>query len=198
MTIYPLISVEALLASPGAVLLDCRFDLADPGRGRAQYLAGHIPGARYVDLNADLSSPLQRHGGRHPLPSPEAFAASMSRLGVGPDARVVAYDDNRGAFAARLWWLLRYFGHDQVQVLDGGLAAWREGGHALSREVPEPGIAAGFVARPQRDWVLDVAGVQAALASGVQLVDARDADRDIGHLAPHQQRQHQPRHRREH
>jgi thiosulfate/3-mercaptopyruvate sulfurtransferase len=105
---------------------DCRYDLAQPARARERYLEGHIPGAAFLDLDhdlSDLSIPAEA-AGRHPLPSAEQFAAAASRAGIGPDTLVVAYDEGMSGGSARLWWLLRHFGHDQVAVLDGGLQTW--------------------------------------------------------------------------
>ena len=102
--------------------VDCRWELGDPERGRALYLAGHIPGAAFLDVDRDLSAP-PGPGGRHPLPAAEDFAAAASRAGIGPGVLVVAYGSMGGA--ERLWWLLRHFGHEDVAVLDGGIEAWR-------------------------------------------------------------------------
>lgn len=120
-----------LAASPAEdlLLLDCRFNLADASAGEAAWRAGHIPGALYAHLDRDLSGPKVGQGtpaftGRHPLPSPEALARTLGHWGLRPDTRVVAYDDASGMFAARAWWLLRWLGHERVQVLDGGWPAW--------------------------------------------------------------------------
>lgn len=125
----PLVSSDWLaqhLTDPDLVVVDCRFALLQPGLGQQQYQESHIPGARYLDLNQDLSSPVQRHGGRHPLPDVASLATKLAAIGVSsqPPTLVVAYDDSRFAFAARLWWLLRYLGHDRVAVLDGGWSGW--------------------------------------------------------------------------
>src|SRR5215471_579466 len=106
--------------------VDCRYELASPERGRELYLEGHIPGASFVDLNDDLSDMSRAPGeGRHPLPAAEAFAASASRAGIGSGVLVVAYDQGMTGGAARLWWLLRHFGHEEVAVLDGGIGVWK-------------------------------------------------------------------------
>src|SRR5579871_4923788 len=107
-TLIDATSLRALLGKPENVVIDCRFDLGNPAAGRDAYLAGHIPGALYADLNHDLSGPITPSSGRHPLPSPQALAATLRRLGIGSDTQVVAYDDSAGAFAARAWWLLRW------------------------------------------------------------------------------------------
>src|SRR5665811_800681 len=104
-------SLRELKGRPRVAVIDCRFDLMNPEAGRRAYLAAHIPGARYADLNRDLSAPVGPHTGRHPLPAPETFARRLGELGVGNATQVVAYDDAGGAFAARLWWMLRWVGH---------------------------------------------------------------------------------------
>ena len=115
------------LGEPDLRVVDCRFVLGEPGAGRRAWLAGHMPGAAFLDLDADLAGePGER--GRHPLPDPEAFESAARRAGIGAGSRVVAYDEAGEGGAARLWWLLRHYGHEEVAVLDGGLAAWRDGG----------------------------------------------------------------------
>ncbi|WP_379152906.1 sulfurtransferase [Paenibacillus sp. sgz5001063] len=115
----------ARLYEPEQTIVDCRFTLGKPQAGRESYDQEHIPGAIYLDLELDLSSPVGDHGGRHPLPDPEVLAARLSKLGIGNDTRIVAYDDESGMNAARLWWLLRYLGHEQVFILEGGFSSWK-------------------------------------------------------------------------
>jgi thiosulfate/3-mercaptopyruvate sulfurtransferase len=186
MVATPLISTAALaprLADPGWLVADCRFDLADPAAGAAAWRAGHIPGAIHVDLERDLSVAVTPSTGRHPLPSPEAIAATLSRLGIGDRTRVVCYDAGNGAYASRLWWMLRYIGHDAVSVLDGGFAAWVAEGRAVSTDesVRPP---ARLVARPRPGMLCDAAGVAEALARGELLVDVRGAERFRGEVEP--------------
>src|ERR1700704_1550697 len=116
--------LRELAGKPDVAVIDCRFDLSNPESGRRAYLAGHIPGARYADLNRDLSAPIGPHTGRHPLPPPDAFAARLGAIGIGNDTQVVAYDEANGSIAARLWWMLRWLGHEAAAVLDGGFTAW--------------------------------------------------------------------------
>lgn len=124
-----LISIEdaqELLASGNAVWLDCSFALQDTALGRQQYMAGHIPGAHYLDLNHDLSSPvIQGVTGRHPLPDPEVIRLRFSQCGIHDHTQVIVYDQTNGAYASRAWWLLQWLGHEAVAVLDGGFAAWK-------------------------------------------------------------------------
>jgi thiosulfate/3-mercaptopyruvate sulfurtransferase len=168
--------VEALAPT----LLDVRWALGGPP-GRDEYDRGHIPGSVFVDLDTELAAPAGR-GGRHPLPEPGAFAAAMRRAGVRSDRPVVVYDDSGSSAAARAWWLLRYFGHPEVRVLDGGLGAWVGSGRPLSTDgpAPEPG---DFEARPGGMPVLDAAGA-AALAQGGVLLDARAPERFRGEHEP--------------
>ena len=116
------------LPDPRWVVIDCRFDLANPGLGEQQYVEGHIPGARYVHLDRDLSGEKTGSNGRHPLPTPEQMSERFGALGIGPGTQVVAYDADTGMYAARLWWMLRFMGHDAVAVLDGGFAQWLAAG----------------------------------------------------------------------
>jgi thiosulfate/3-mercaptopyruvate sulfurtransferase len=182
----PLISTAELarhLSDPDWLVADCRFELSNPAAGRAAWQAGHIPGALYVDLERDLSLPVTPATGRHPLPSPEAFAATLSRLGIGNDTKVVCYDGGPGAYAARLWWMLRWVGHDAVAVLDGGFAAWTAEGRPVSTAAAAR-APARFLPRPRAGMVLDAAGVAAALARGETLVDVRGAERFAGAVEP--------------
>jgi thiosulfate/3-mercaptopyruvate sulfurtransferase len=184
-----LIDVESLVALAGpAVLLDCRFDLSEPHAGRQAYAEGHIPGARYADLNHDLSSPVTPTSGRHPLPAPDVLADYFAAAGVGDQTQVIAYDDANGSFAARAWWLLNWLGHADVAVLDGGFKAWVAAGGTV--EVGEPELARGgekppFTMRLRSETVLTAADVQRALENPRRLlVDARAAERFAGTVEP--------------
>ena len=168
------------LADPAWVVLDARFDLADPAKGRALYDAGHIPGARHVDLDTHLSTEKTGRNGRHPLPPPEVAAARFGSLGIGPASQVVVYDADSGMFAARAWWMLRWLGHEAVAVLDGGLARWVADGRPVSSEVPA-WTAATFEPRVQAGWRLTADEVRARLHDpAVRLVDARSKERYLG------------------
>lgn len=173
-------------ADPNRVIVDCRFDLAHPAAGFTAYLDGHIPGARYADLNSDLSAPVRPDSGRHPLPEPEALSKTLGRLGIGPDSQVIAYDAVNGSFAARLWWLLRSLGHRKVAVLDGGLAAWQRAGGALraGEESSSPKPPYPLPALKFRDTV-DTRAIAASLGSARHvLVDARAPERFSGAVEP--------------
>ncbi|MFE4213808.1 sulfurtransferase [Streptomyces sp. NPDC056844] len=159
------------------VLLDIRWQLGGPD-GRAAYEAGHLPGAVYVDLDSELAGPAGS-GGRHPLPDPEAFGAVMRRAGVGQDTPVVVHDGGQGWAAARAWWLLRWTGHPDVRVLDGGLAAW-DG--PLTTDIPEP-AEGDFRPRPGALGLLDADGAAKLARSGL-LLDARAGERYRGEVEP--------------
>jgi thiosulfate/3-mercaptopyruvate sulfurtransferase len=126
------------------VLLDCGFDLTDPQAGARAYAQGHLPGAHRADLEHDLSSAKNGRNGRHPLPTREAFAATVARWGVRADTPVVCYDDQGGPYAARAWWMLRWIGHFEVAVLDGGRAAWLASGGTLESTPAAPSVAAAY------------------------------------------------------
>lgn len=174
----PLITVEELAASRARFhLCDLRWDLTDPRKGRATYEAGHIPGAVFVDLDADLAGP-PGVAGRHPLPDPAEFAATLGRLGIDPDSHVVAYDDVSGRIAARLWWMLRSIGHDRVQVVDGGYKAWITAGHdiGVGTVTPEPAhypVPPGFSGVVTHDQL-----------DGRTVIDARAPERYRGEVEP--------------
>jgi thiosulfate/3-mercaptopyruvate sulfurtransferase len=180
----PLITAAELAAglegAEGPVLLDVRWRLAGPP-GRDSYLAGHLPGAAFVDLDRDLSGP-PGAGGRHPLPDPAAFQAAMRAAGVSQDRPVVVYDDGDSMAAARAWWTLRYFGHPDVRVLDGGYRAWTGAGRPVTtaESAPAPG---SFTARPGHMPVLDAARAAATARTGL-LLDARAAERYRGEAEP--------------
>lgn len=172
------------LDDPQVVIVDCRFSLADPILGQQQYQASHIKGSYYLDLNQDLSSSVGEHGGRHPLPNPADLAQKLSKIGVKPNTLVVAYDDSRLAFAARLWWLLRYLGHEQVAVLTGGFAGWQKAGYPVTDVIPEPRVG-GFVPQLQTQMVVDREQVKTRKdLPGVVLVDSRESDRFSGEREP--------------
>ncbi len=182
-----LISASELAAAHATddnwLIVDCRFDLANPDSGELAYREGHIPGAVYAHLDRDLSSPITPETGRHPLPNPERFAQRLGEWGVSPTTQVVAYDADTGAIAARLWWLLRWMGHDSVAVLDGGLRAWREAGLSLSTDTPmrEP---SRFIAHPNRAAWLSADEVAERVRAGWRLLDARAPERFAGKVEP--------------
>lgn len=166
-----------MLDDEALVVLDCRFDLAATSAGEDAYRVGHVPRARYLHLDRDLSGPPVTNRGRHPLPTPEVLVERFSRWGIDAMTQVVAYDDSGGAFAARAWWLLQYMSHAAVAVLDGGFSAWREAGAPVTSALtlPQPRIFTG-APRPQ----LIAGSDDAARAS--MLLDAREPRRYLGEL----------------
>ena len=182
MILTALISTETLaqrLDDPDWVVFDCRHDLADPGRGRAEYEKSHIPGAHFLHLDADLSAPKTGRNGRHPLPDPAVLMEKLGRTGVDSRNQVVAYDAQGGMVAARLWWLLRWLGHLPVAVLDGGWNQWIAEERAQSAGVPGP-QPAQFSGKANSSWV-GADFVRSRLYDpGTVLVDARAPDRFRG------------------
>ena len=186
MTHTPLIQPTELLAllngpAPRPAVLDCSFDLSNPAAGRALHDTGHLPGALYLHLDDDLSAPKTGRNGRHPLPTREAFAARLAALGVNDDSAVVLYDASGGMYAARAWWMLRWAGHANVAVLDGGLAAWKAAGGPLP-STPTPAPARGnFTLRPTLVASVDREALLRNLQTKAHLViDARAPDRFRG------------------
>jgi thiosulfate/3-mercaptopyruvate sulfurtransferase len=177
-------SLARLVGKPGVAVLDCRFDLTAVEAARQAYLRAHIPGASYADLNQDLSVPPKPDTGRHPLPGKARFAARLGEMGIDNDTQVVAYDQANGALASRLWWMLRWLGHDAVAVLDGGLDAWlAQGGTVQSG--PHVAPARRFELRGGGQPVTSSEELLAALARRDRLVvDARAAERYSGQVEP--------------
>jgi thiosulfate/3-mercaptopyruvate sulfurtransferase len=173
------------LENPDLKIIDCRFQLGQPTWGYEQYQKNHIPGAYYLDLDRDLSSPVARHGGRHPLPDPDQLAEKLSTIGINSgETWVIAYDDSRFAFASRLWWLLRYLGHDKIALLDGGWSGWQRNHCPVSQEIP-PTSSGNFIAKPQSDWIVDIGTVKANQKNPLSvLIDSRERDRYRGEREP--------------
>lgn len=167
------------LDDPAWCIVDVRHQLADVAYGEAAYVAGHIPGAVFLHCDRDLSGPMNGHNGRHPLPDPQRLAARLAALGIGSATQVVVYDDSQGMIAGRLWWLLRWLGHERVAVLDGGLQAWLAAGGQLATAIRKP--VAGTFVPALRDLAVDADYVSAFLqTSRMHLIDARSPDRFRG------------------
>jgi thiosulfate/3-mercaptopyruvate sulfurtransferase len=183
----PLIQAEELaarLGEPEIRIFDCRFDLARPDYGRQSYGDQHVPGAVHADLNRDLSAPVTPATGRHPLPTMGGFEARLRAWGVNRDSLVIAYDDGNAMYASRLWWMMRWAGHDRVRVLDGGMRRWMQLGLPLDDTVPAFGPG-DFVAHPRPELALDVAQVATGSADGsICLLDARAVERYRGEVEP--------------
>ena len=171
------------LDDPAWCVMDCRFDLADPEAGHRDWLEGHVPGAFHADLDARLSGPGGPGLGRHPLPDPAALADWLEGCGVDDATQVVCYDADAGAFAARLWWLLRWLGHDAVAVLDGGFAGWCAAGHPVE-QAPPAARGRGRLTIRRRDGETRVDAHDIAGDSPLLVVDARAAPRFRGDQEP--------------
>src|SRR6201991_2680805 len=172
---------EQLASAPGSVFIaDCRFDLIDTEAGAKAYAAGHLPHAHYLHLDRDLSGVKTGTNGRHPLPDRQHLVDTLAALGLKQGQQVVAYDAQGGMYAARLWWLLRWLGHDSVALLDGGLQAWEAANQPLTQEVP-PHIRGDFKAGKPLAVTVDVQAIEQNLATHERvLLDARAADRYRG------------------
>lgn len=186
MTLISAADLAARLDDPELRLFDVRHDLTDHAAGRKAYLQGHVPGARYLDHEQELAAPRSGANGRHPLPQRDDFAALMAGHGVRPQTLVVAYDASGGMFAAHLWWMLRWMGHERVAVLDGGWSAWTAaqlpvGIDAAAAVTPQPGARAGA---PLAQVVDASAVLQNIAQPSFTLIDARAANRYRGEVEP--------------
>lgn len=187
MTYNTLISPPTLadnLNNPTWVVFDCRFSLADSSIGAQAYRMGHLPGARYVHLNDDLSSPVRSYTGRHPLPDFNQLAQKLGDWGVGNRSQVVVYDDANGAFAGRMWWLLRCMGHSQVAVLDGGIQHWQQLDLPLTTQLPCPQASQFRSYLDNRQWLTAEQVENALAAKQICLIDARTPERYQGLQEP--------------
>ena len=179
-----LVSGADLARHPEWRAFDCRHDLARPGLGEQQYREGHIPAAMFAHLDRDLSAPVTGKNGRHPLPDPEAFAAWLGRQGLDPGDQVVCYDAASGTSAARLWWMLRWIGHQAAAVLDGGFARWRSEGRPVTAEQPRY-TPVEYRGRPRGAMCVDAGYVQSHLdGKDMVLLDARAPQRWRGEAEP--------------
>ena len=177
-----LVQAETLSIALGRAdlaIIDCRFSLVNPGAGELAYQQGHLPGAVYAHLDRDLSDHRKHEQGRHPWPDAADFTAKLGAWGITPRHQVIVYDDGDGAHAARVWFMLRELGHEKVAVLDGGWARWTAHGLPVDSRIPVP-MAAKYVAQFDAGRLLDAGQVQARLAEGDLLLDARAADRFRG------------------
>lgn len=173
------------LGRPDLIVVDCRHRLADPGYGRHLWLEGHIPGAVHAHLDLDLSDTTHQGEGRHPLPDEQRFCATLAAWGITPEHQVVAYDERDGSMAAaRLWFLLRLFGHQKVAVLDGGYTRWTSQGKSIGNR-PIPRVQGEYRARFDRSRILDAGEVLRRLDDPPGwLIDARAAERFRGEIEP--------------
>lgn len=182
--VSPVISaanLKAILNDDHLVIFDCRFSLASPASGMTEYETAHIPSSRYLHLDRDLSGPMGNgEFGRHPLPDPDHFASSMASKGVDDDSLVVAYDDSGGAFASRLWWMMKWLGHEAVSVLDGGWRAWLTANGAVQSSI-SPHEKSTFT---RNEITPLLASATELLDQDVNLIDSRSAERYAGEAEP--------------
>jgi len=182
-----LVSPEELarhLDDPQWIVFDTRHDMGDLEKGRRAYAAGHIPGAYFLHVDEDLSGAKTGKNGRHPLPDLETFAAKLNARGVTPQTQVVVYDDLSGNFAVRLWWMLRWLGHERVALLDGGFPLWEKEGRPVTKDVPAQRTGA-FVPRPHLGSTVDAHFVERFREDpSVKLLDARADNRFAGLQEP--------------
>ncbi|HET8707188.1 MAG TPA: sulfurtransferase [Pseudomonadales bacterium] len=177
--------LHSLDAAP--IIIDCRFELMTPENGKKSYLESHIPAAHYFDLNQDLSSAVKQHGGRHPFPDLDHFVEKLRSVGVNQDSLIVAYDDQRFAFASRLWYLCRYIGYTQIKLLDGGFSAWKNAGLPVTQALPREVARGNISAHVQADWLVDfdrVKTLSEAAHPHVNLIDSREEARYLGLQEP--------------
>ncbi len=183
-TFIDVATLQRSIKDPQWIVVDCRFDLADAKAGRLAYVQAHIPGARFADMNKDLSAPVTSKTGRHPLPSPDILAARLGQWGIDRQYQVVAYDSGNGAFAARLWWLLRWLGHEGVAVLEGGWQAWTAAGLPQEQNIPVM-TARHFVPKVHAEQALTAEAIQQGLLQqSITLIDARSPARYAGETEP--------------
>jgi thiosulfate/3-mercaptopyruvate sulfurtransferase len=183
-TLIDTVTLAVHTSDPMWRTVDCRFKLDDDGWGLKEYHNAHIPGAAYAHLNADLSGPTTGTNGRHPLPDPSALSRTLGRLGVTRGVQVVAYDQDAGMWASRLWWLLRWMGHEHVAVLDGGFAKWLAEARPTSTG-EEPARPREFTGSPRMDMIADVEEVARLVGrSDAMLLDARAPERYRGDIEP--------------
>jgi thiosulfate/3-mercaptopyruvate sulfurtransferase len=183
-TLVDVATLATHLHDPTWLIVDCRFDLANPHAGEAAFGQGHIPGAVYAHLDCDLAAPITATTGRHPLPDPQDFARTLGRWGVTANTQVVAYDADNGMYAARLWWMLRWVGHNAAAVLDGGFKAWLGAGMESSTETPQR-TNSQFAARADRSMWVDASEVgRASNDASWRVLDARAPERYRGSVEP--------------
>lgn len=180
MTYQTIISVEDLnknINNQDWFVFDCRFMLKDPEGGLKKFNKGHIPGAQYADMDKDLASPVTSVSGRHPLPNPDELIKKLQLWGVSNSSQIICYDDMSGAFAARMWWLLKWLGHEDIAVLDGGLDMWTAAGLELETDVKKRPTGS-FNGQANNDMRVDIEVVQTELSQQkISLLDARSAER---------------------
>lgn len=178
--------LASLLDAGTAVLFDTRYSLTDEGAGQRLYAESHIPGAIFIDLKHDLSGTISSTTGRHPLPDPARLAQHLRECGVNRDTQIVAYDDASGAFAARLWWLYKWLGHDRAAVLNGGFAGWKASGRPVSTAIPVTSTKGDFKENIRPELLVTAGNLAEHLKNhaAISLIDARGPERFRGDMEP--------------
>ncbi|SEM85260.1 thiosulfate/3-mercaptopyruvate sulfurtransferase [Terribacillus saccharophilus] len=174
------------LNSEGVVIVDCRFELGNPDKGAGLYEENHIPGAVYFDLEKQLSAPISKHGGRHPLPDIVQFKSEIEKAGIDNTKTVIAYDGGEGSYASRFWWLLRFLGHEKVVVLNEGFKGWVEAGYMTTEDIPEYETAE-FTLNIRREMLASYEEVKEVVEQEDKspiLIDSREDRRYIGEVEP--------------
>lgn len=167
-------------------IIDCRFDLGNPAKGEELYRESHLPGAFYFDLDKQLSGPVKKHGGRHPLPNVDDFKHELEKVGIDHAKTVIVYDGGEGAFASRFWWILTYFGHEEVYILNGGFKEWVEAGYPVTKEIPNSSPS-HFEVKLKGDMLATYEEVKAIVDKGEKspiLIDSREEKRYLGEIEP--------------
>nr|WP_145156941.1 sulfurtransferase [Paenibacillus terrae] len=172
--------VLARMYEPDVTIVDCRFMLGQPDAGSISYEESHIPGAVFLDLEKDLSSSVSEHGGRHPLPDTGQLAAKLGKVGINRETRVIAYDDQGGLYASRLWWLLSYMGHETVFVMNEGFSAWKDAGYPVSKDQPVR-VPTTFTADVHPEMLVNLEDVRQAMKDpSIVILDSRESSRYLG------------------
>ncbi|MGN7356397.1 sulfurtransferase [Paenibacillus sp. SAF-054] len=171
--------VLARMYESDVTIVDCRFELGRPDAGREAYEKEHIPGAIYLDLEKDLSSPVREHGGRHPLPDPEQLSRTLAQKGISPETRIIAYDDQGGMYASRLGWLLQYLGHGQAYVMNEGFGAWKAAGYPVTADQPIR-VPSSYTYTLHPEILASMEDVREAAGKDVIVIDSRDPRRYQG------------------
>lgn len=182
-TLVDTAQLAAMLDDPAVVIVDCRFDLKDTAFGEAAYRDAHVPGALYAHLERDLSGAKTGLNGRHPLPEVDAASRTFGRLGIGHGVQVVAYDQDTGGWASRLWWMLRWLGHDEVAVLDGGFARWTAENRPVT-SARSPASPRVFIPHPRPHLIVSSDDIASPPEGGWRLLDARAPERYRGEVEP--------------
>lgn len=173
--------LKSRIGSDNIIVVDCRYNLIDQNYGISEYKKGHIPGSYFLDLESHLSGSKGKHTGRHPLPDAKEFAEKMNSMGLSSDKMVVAYDDESSG-SARLWWLLRYYGHDEVRILDGGIQSWLDLGYSLSKEIPDH-KKGKFIPSPRENMTVELEDLKKG-TKNMCIIDSRSPERYRGEVEP--------------